>query len=82
VLTLRAGDVAVLPAGVGHCNEGQSPDLLIVGAYPDGARRRVDTRRGNPAEIEEVHRNITTVSMPMSDPVTGAGGALVRLWGE
>jgi len=23
-------------------------DLLIVGAYPDGARRRVATRRGNP----------------------------------
>src|ERR1700722_3870104 len=81
VLKLRAGDVAVLPAGVGHCNRGQSPDLLIVGAYPDGTRQRVDTRRGDPAEIDEVRRNITTVSMPMCDPVTGAGGALVRLWG-
>jgi hypothetical protein len=28
--------------------------MLIVGAYPDGARRRVATRRGNPAEVEEV----------------------------
>ena len=81
VLELRAGDVAVLPAGVGHCNQRQSPDLLIVGAYPDGTRQRVDTRRGDPVEIDEVRRNITTVSMPMCDPVTGAGGALVRLWG-
>src|SRR5882672_6321404 len=54
VLKLSAGDVAVIPAGVGHCNQGQSPDLRIVGAYPDDARRRVDTHRGNSAEIEEM----------------------------
>ncbi|HET6307266.1 MAG TPA: cupin domain-containing protein, partial [Rhodopila sp.] len=35
VLTVRAGDVVVVPAGVAHCNQGQSEDLLIVGAYPD-----------------------------------------------
>ena len=34
VVLVRAGDVVVVPAGVAHCNQGQSSDLLIVGAYP------------------------------------------------
>ena len=82
VLTLSAGDVAIVPAGIGHCNQGQSADLLIVGAYPDGARRSVDTRHGDTAEIAEVRGNIAIVVIPKCDPVTGAEGALLRLWGE
>jgi uncharacterized protein YjlB len=31
-IELRAGDVVVIPAGVAHKNEGESPDLLVVGA--------------------------------------------------
>src|ERR1700761_8179060 len=45
VLTVAAGDVVVIPAGVAHCNQGQSDDLLIVGAYPVNAARP-DLRRG------------------------------------
>ncbi|HET8997667.1 MAG TPA: cupin domain-containing protein, partial [Acetobacteraceae bacterium] len=54
---VEAGDVAVLPAGVGHCNEGQSPDLLIVGAYPDNGPSP-DTCRGKPDEHDAVLRNV------------------------
>ena len=79
VLEVSAGDVVVVPAGVGHCNEDKSADLLIVGAYPDNTVRR-DLRRGNPAEHDEVVRNIAAVRLPPADPVSGNEGPLVRIW--
>jgi uncharacterized protein YjlB len=79
-LQVRAGDVVVLPAGTGHCNEGSTGDLLVVGAYPDGMSW--DLRRGDPAEYDEVRANIEAVPLPLTDPVGGPGGALPRLWGR
>lgn len=79
VLTVRAGDVVVVPAGVAHCNQGQSADLLIVGAYPDNARRP-DLRRGHPAEHRDAVRAVEAVPLPPADPVAGQGGPLPRLW--
>lgn len=79
VLTVRAGDVVVVPAGVAHCNRGQTADLLIVGAYPDNARRP-DLRRGQPAEHHDAVRAIEAVPLPPADPVAGRGGPLPRLW--
>ena len=80
LLDVSAGDVVVVPAGVGHCNEAKTADLLIVGAYPDNTERR-DLRRGKPAEHDEVVRNIAAVKLPPADPVSGADGPLSRLWG-
>jgi uncharacterized protein YjlB len=75
---LARGDVVVLPAGTGHRNAGASDDLLVLGAYPDGMTW--DVRRGDPAEHEEVLRNIDAVPLPEADPVHGAGGPLPELW--
>ena len=72
------GDVLVLPAGTGHFNAGASPDLLVVGAYPDGMW--CDLRRGDPAERDEVLANIAAVPLPGSDPVQGADGPLTGIW--
>jgi uncharacterized protein YjlB len=80
LLDVSAGDVVVVPAGVGHCNEAKTADLLIIGAYPDNTERR-DLRRGKPAEHDEVVRNIAAVKLPPADPVSGADGPLSRLWG-
>jgi uncharacterized protein YjlB len=77
---IEAGDLVVLPAGTGHLNQGQSADLLIVGAYPATTAHRLDTRRGNPSEHGEVTRNIAEVPLPSADPVGGDGGPLLRLW--
>lgn len=85
VLAVEAGDVVVLPAGVGHCRKEKSDDFLIVGAYPDNAPRpdqhRGDQHRGDPAEHGAVLRRIRAVAAPHADPVAGEHGPLVRLWG-
>ncbi|MBV9654175.1 MAG: cupin [Acetobacteraceae bacterium] len=75
---LSAGDVVVIPAGVGHCNEGQTADLLIVGAYPGGGH--YDLCRDDPSQRKRVLANIAAVPVPQTDPVHGAKGALRRLW--
>jgi uncharacterized protein YjlB len=72
--------VVVIPAGVGHCRQSKTDDLLIVGAYPDNCERH-DLRRGNPDEHDEVARNVAAVGMPAADPVSGREGPLVRIWG-
>jgi uncharacterized protein YjlB len=75
---IGAGDVLVLPAGTGHCNEGSSGDLLVIGAYPDGMPW--DIRRGDPAEHDEAVANIQAVPLPSADPVEGPDGSLTELW--
>jgi uncharacterized protein YjlB len=78
VLEVQAGDVIVIPAGVGHCNLGDAGGLLIVGAYPGGAE--YDLRRGDAAAQAEVERNLARVPLPQADPVAGVEGPLLRLW--
>lgn len=80
VLAVRAGDVVVVPAGVAHCNQGQSSDLLIVGAYPDNGPGP-DLRRGKPGEHDAAARAVAAVPVPAVDPVMGVDGVLPRLWG-
>ena len=75
---LLAGDVVVIPAGVGHKNEGASGDFLVVGAYPHG--QEPDLRTGRPGEHERVVKNIRAVPLPLADPLFGRNGPLLREW--
>jgi uncharacterized protein YjlB len=78
-LAISAGDVVVIPAGLGHCREEAAADLLIVGAYPAGAPPP-DLHRGRPGEHAAAQRAIAAVPRPDADPVLGAAGPLVSLW--
>jgi uncharacterized protein YjlB len=78
VVTVRAGDVVVIPAGVGHQNLGASQDLLVVGAYPGGTD--FDLCRGQADERPRVLDNIADVGLPAADPVHGRGGPLLAHW--
>ena len=77
-VTVRAGDVVVIPAGIAHSNLGQSHDLLIIGAYPGGAG--YDLLRGDPGEHAAALRAIAAVPRPSSDPVLGPGQGVCQLW--
>lgn len=77
-LDVAAGDVVVIPAGVGHRRLSGSDDFQVVGAYPRGGER--DLRRGEPGEIADVRWNVARVASPVSDPVAGPSGPLTRLW--
>lgn len=74
-----AGDVAVIPAGVGHKRLAMSPDLCVVGAYPLG--QRPDMRREDPADRLCALDVIPHVALPAGDPVHGRRGPLVAHWG-
>jgi len=77
---LRAGDVVVHPAGVGHRRLSASKDLLTVGAYPKGCR--YDEARPEEVDYRRAVKDIAKVALPQADPVYGVKGALMDLWGR
>jgi uncharacterized protein YjlB len=77
-LTVEAGDVVVLPAGTGHRRISASDDLLVVGAYPEGAH--YDQPKPGEVDLGEARRRIARVSLPAQDPVYGADGPLIESW--
>jgi uncharacterized protein YjlB len=76
--TVQAGDVIVIPAGVGHKNLGASGDFGVVGAYPDG--RKWDLLTGKPGERPKADQNIAALPIPDHDPVYGSAGPLREIW--
>lgn len=73
-----AGDVVVIPAGVGHKRIEASPDLLVVGAYPGGMP--CDLIPADLGAVAQARERIARVPLPGTDPIDGADGPLVRLW--
>lgn len=77
-LELAAGDVVAIPAGVAHKREAASPDLIVIGAYPDG--QRPDIQLAEAAAHDAALFDITAVALPAADPVTGRAGPLLDCW--
>ena len=77
-LEIKAGDIAILPAGTGHQCISASDDFCIIGAYPPGSKMVVT--RATPENHARALKTIPEVALPPADPVTGKNGALMRLW--
>jgi len=75
---LSAGDVVIIPAGVGHKNLGASADFAVVGAYPRG--QDYDMNYGKRGERPLADENIARVPLPETDPVFGEDGPLLKHW--
>ena len=76
-VNVEAGDVIVIPAGVGHkCLEENG--LKVVGAYPDG--RSYDLKEGLKDERPEADENIAAVPLPATDPLYGKSRGLPDHW--
>ncbi|MFT8989378.1 MAG: cupin [Gluconobacter albidus] len=73
---VRGGDIAVLPAGTGHCNLGSDPEFTVIGAYPPD--QSFDILRTAPTA--EQSARIHGLPFPKTDPVQGAAGVLAREW--
>lgn len=76
-LQVEAGDVIIIPAGVGHKNLGGN-NLGVVGAYPDG--RSWDLMKGLPGERPEADENIAALPIPAADPLLGKSDGLIKIW--
>ncbi|MEI9995561.1 MAG: cupin domain-containing protein [Rhizomicrobium sp.] len=76
-IAVKAGDVIVLPAGLGHYRLRKARDLLIVGAYPNA--KAYD--ECEPKDTDgKVRRSAARVRLPRRDPVYGANGPLFQKW--
>ena len=82
ILPIASGDVVIIPAGVGHKNLGASPDLCVVGAYPPNQTPDIcdDKTMAKPDSRLKIIRNIAQTNLPLTDPVYGTNGPLLKYW--
>ena len=71
LIRLKAGDMLILPAGVGHRRVGGDDGLKVIGAYPRGQSHYDMKRKG---------KTIPKVALPDTDPFFGIDGFLVEAW--
>lgn len=69
---VKAGDVIVIPAGVGHKRLKASQDFAVVGAYPEGMEP--ETLREDELSMDDALEQIRRVPLPEADPVRGREG--------
>ncbi len=75
----RAGDVVVIPAGVGHKRLSEKRDgFTVVGGYPP--RQSGEIARPGDIDRDEARRRIAGLALPTGDPVSGNEGPLVAAW--
>ena len=77
-LTIRRGDVLILPAGTGHRRLKASPEFRVVGAYPVG-QEGYDIYTPS-LDFANARGRLRAVPLPGQDPLYGPTGALLDIW--
>ena len=78
VLHVEAGDIVLIPPGVGHCRIVASDDLSVVGAYPGPGEVAVDLQRATPEARLASLPLIAQVPDPQTDPVLGTQAGIAH----
>jgi uncharacterized protein YjlB len=74
---MKAGDVAILPAGTGHQCLSATKDFLVIGAYPPrGTYDECTSSEDRKAALARIPK----VGQPRKDPIYGGDGPLLTLW--
>ena len=79
IVSVTAGDIALLPAGTAHKQVEASTDFLVIGGYPPG-QEDYDVIRDDPSAKAAAERRIAKVALPLSDPLYGDSGPLLQYW--
>lgn len=79
VVKVKAGDVVVIPAGVGH-KKISSKDLGVIGAYPNAMSYDL-IKEDEPQKREQALKNLKKVPLPNTDPVSGEN-ILPEIWNK
>jgi uncharacterized protein YjlB len=77
-LTIKRGDVAILPAGTGHQCVSASTDFMVVGAYPPSGT--YDECGPTTREHARGVKSVRKVARPRKDPIFGTNGPLLQIW--
>ena len=67
-LTVKAGDLAVLPCGTGHCRVSASSDFLVIGAYTLNQDWDLCRAAPDPASIERMKKLPYPAQGPLTRP--------------
>ena len=78
-ITVKAGDLILLPAGTGHRRVSASENLVIIGAYPEG-QQNYDVCRSKSDYSGNLAPHLKTVPLPKNDPIYGSEGPLLQFW--
>jgi uncharacterized protein YjlB len=79
VFHLSAGDVVIIPAGVGHYSVSEHTNYQMVGGYPNGLEWDLKTGL-ELGERTQILLAISAVEMPGKDPIFGEEGWLFEKW--
>lgn len=79
-LLAKAGDVIIIPAGVGHYSLSNQAPYEVVGGYPNGLEW--DVIFAAPNKYEAAKEKIAQLAIPNKDPIGGINGYLKQVWRE
>ena len=79
-ISVRAGDIVVIPAGVAHKKLQEKDEFRVVGSYPNGMDYDIKTVAHD--EYEEALINIPKVPLPHNDPIFGPLNGIRKFWKE